>query len=65
MTKPNLKLNLTPPSSIGKSFALVEPDKPPGIREIQAMAFWHSPDSGAISFLAKVQSGCLLAPFKF
>jgi GNAT superfamily N-acetyltransferase len=62
--KANLKLNLAP-LSIGQSFALVESDLPPGIRQIKAMAFWHPPECSSLSFIAKVSSGWLLAPLKF
>jgi hypothetical protein len=62
--KANLKLNLAP-LSIGQSFALVESDRPPGIRQIKAMAFWHPPECSSLSFIAKVRSGWLLTPLKF
>jgi hypothetical protein len=63
--KTNLKLNLASSSPIGKSFALVESGKPPGIRQVRAMAFWHPPKSNSPSLNAKVQSGWILAPLKF
>ena len=53
--KANLKLNLTPPKNIGRSFALVE-DKPPGKRKIQAMAFWLPPESGSLGLINKLRS---------
>ncbi|PSB12282.1 hypothetical protein C7B62_02375 [Pleurocapsa sp. CCALA 161] len=62
--KANLKLNLSPPMPIGQSFALVESDQPPGIRQIKAMAFWHPPESSSLGLIAKVRSGWLLAPLK-
>ena len=63
--KANLKLNLAPPKPIGKSFALVEANKPPGIRHIKAMAFWHPPECSSIGLMNKIKSGWLIAPLKF
>lgn len=63
--KANLKLNLAPPKPIGNSFALVEADKPPGIRQIKAMAFWHPPEHSQSDLMHKIKSGWLIAPFKF
>ena len=63
--KANLKLNLTPPNNIGKSFALVESDRASGKRKIQAMAFWHPPECGSINWIDKLKSGWAIAPFKF
>ncbi|WP_019505457.1 GNAT family N-acetyltransferase [Pleurocapsa sp. PCC 7319] len=62
--KANLKLNLTPPRNIGKSFALVEADRPRGVRQIKAMAFWHPPKCNHINLIDKIRSGWLVAPFK-
>jgi GNAT superfamily N-acetyltransferase len=62
--KANLKLNLTPPKNIGRSFALVESDRTTGIRQIKAMAFWHPPESNSISLFHKIISGWAIAPWK-
>lgn len=62
--KANLKLNLSPPMPIGQSFALVESDQPPGMRQIKAMAFWYPPKCSSLGFITKVRSGWLLAPLK-
>ncbi|MGL5834729.1 MAG: GNAT family N-acetyltransferase [Waterburya sp.] len=63
--KANLKLNLAQPFPIGKSFALVESDQPPGKRQIKAMAFWHPPGHSSPNLMTKVLSGWILAPLKF
>ena len=60
-----LKLNLSPPTPIGKSFALVEANQPPGIRQVKAMAFWNYPESKSASFISKLKSGWLTIPFKY
>ena len=66
--KANLKLNLTPPNnvgkSVGKSFASIESDRTSDKR-IEAMAFWHPPECGSISWIDKLKSGWAIAPFKF
>ena len=63
--KANLKLNLDKQSKVGKSFALVEDNRPPGIREIKAMGFWNYPEPAAINFISKLRSGWLTMPLKF
>ena len=60
----NLKLNLASPMAREMSFALVE-NKPPGIRKIKAMGFWHPPEHITVNFLAKLKSGWFAAPFMF
>ena len=60
----NLKLNLAPPKPIGKSFALVEANKPPGIRQIKAMAFWYPPQRASPGLINKIKSGWLVIPWK-
>ncbi len=63
--KANLKLNLSQPTPIGKSFALVEANKPPGNRQIKAMAFWNTSNSRSISFVSKIKTGLLTFPFRY
>jgi|GEM_PF-1627072 len=63
--KANLQLNLNSAKYIGKSFALVEANQPPGMREIQAMAFWNYPESRSLGFVSKLKSGWLTMPFRF
>ncbi len=60
-----MKRNLNLQNSIGRSFALVEPDKNLDGRQIKAMGFWHPPHSGSINFLSMVKEGLLTMPFKF
>ena len=62
--KANLKLNLAPPQPIGNSFALVEANKPPGTRQIKAMAFWHPPECGSLGLMNKIKSGWLIISWK-
>ncbi|MGL6341508.1 MAG: GNAT family N-acetyltransferase [Waterburya sp.] len=61
----NLKLNLSPQKNIGRSFALVESNQPPGKRQIKAMGFWNPPNADSVSFLSQVKAGLLTMPFKF
>lgn len=61
----NLNLNLDSKRCIGQSFALVEPNTPPGLRQIKAMAFWNPPQSDSVSFLSMVKGGLLSMPFRF
>ncbi len=61
--KANLKLNLAPPTPIGKSFALVKADTS-GKRQIEAMAFWHPPRCDSPSLINKITSGWLTIPWK-
>ena len=63
--KTNLALNLIQPDSNGRSFAFVETDKLPGIRQIQAMGFWTPPTSGKISILSKVKTGWLTIQLRY
>lgn len=63
--KTYLHLNLNYPSPVGESFALVEANKQPGIRQVKAMAFWHPPNSASISLLAKITTGWFTLPFRF
>ena len=61
--KANLKLNLTPPKNIGRSFALVE-DKPPGKRQIEAMGFWYPPQRASLSRINQLKSGWFMVSWK-
>lgn len=61
--KAYLKLNLAPPKPIGSSFALVE-EGTPGIRKIEAMGFWHSPQRADPGLINKLMSGWSIAPWK-
>ena len=63
--KSNLILNLAPPEPIGQSFALVEADKPPGTRQVNAMGFWHPPQRTSLGLINKIKSGRFIAPWKF
>lgn len=65
MLRCNLNLNLNTQKYIGQSFALVEPNQPPGVRKIKAMAFWNPPKSPPVSFLSMVKEGLLTMPFRF
>ena len=63
--KANLKLNLAPPKAIGRSFALAEADRPSGVRQIEAMGFWHPPQRPSPGLVNKLQSGWFIRPQKF
>ena len=63
--KTYLALNLIQPDSDGQSFAFVERDKPPGIRQIKAMGFWSPPNSSDISLLSKAKTGWLSMPLRY
>lgn len=64
MLSSNLNINLNS-QNIGQSFALVEPNYPPGRRQIRAMAFWNPPNSDNISLLSMVKEGLLTMPLRF
>jgi GNAT superfamily N-acetyltransferase len=61
----NLKLNLSPQKNIAQSFALVESNQVPGIRQIKAMGFWNPPNADSLSFLSQIRAGLLTMPFRF
>ena len=65
MVRSNLNINLNSQKSIGQSFALVEPNQPPGKRQIMAMAFWNPPNSDGVSLLSMVKEGLLTMPLRF
>lgn len=65
MSKANLNLNLNSQKSIKLSFALVEPNQPPGVRQINAMAFWNPPEFSSVSLISMIQEGLLTMPFRF
>lgn len=64
MVRSNLNINLNS-QNIGQSFALVEPNQPPGKRQIMAMAFWNPPNSDDVSLLSMVKEGLLTMPLRF
>lgn len=61
----SLRRNLNLQASVGSSFALVEPNKPPGERQVKQIAFWHPPNSDSISLMSMVKEGLLTIPFRF